>query len=229
MDDEVIQADETAVSNDEQTTTATDNGSEADLNASGGRGDVSVALKQERQKRRELEERLNKLESDPSAVYELARKVGLTEEQAEQVAETQAQQVAETQAQPNQFDVGSQVRFHLNREKALDKYPELKNSTALQKMATALLDECDNDPLKAADKLFKDIIGKVKEEAKIEGATIEKGVISEKEKAQTVNAGASPSADQSEYEQLLRDSKSSDKKTQEEAIVKLLMLQNKKK
>jgi hypothetical protein len=216
--DEQVSAETTAVETPE-TTVETDNGSEADTNTSeeADKGDLRVPLKEERTKRQELEAQLN----DPDFIYQQAQRLGLTEAQAQAVAD-ESQNNFQTAQTP---DVQSLVRQTLEVEKAKEKYPELAKDVDLGVMVTALMQK-GYSPLKAADKVFERF-GKAKEEGKVEGVVQAKTEITDKERAQTVSSGANVSSDQAELERLVKDSKSLNPATQKNAMLELIKRQNK--
>lgn len=202
-------SEETVVSEDANTPAETDD----------DKGDLRIPLKEERRRRQELEQRL----TDPMFIYERAKELGLTEEQAQDAAQM-APQVS--QVIPNQqFDVAGLVNYQLSLEKAKDKYPSLQLDEEDQIAVTALAQAKKLSPLEAADKYFAKL-GKVKQEAKVEGVNQAKTEITEKERAQTVNAGSSPSSDSVEKERLLQDSRSYNPTVQKNAMIEILKRKN---
>jgi hypothetical protein len=201
MEDEEFQSETTDTEDNdfqEQTTETEDYDSEVEENTSESRGDLRVPLKQERTKRQALEAQLN----DPNFIIQRAKALGLTGEETK-----------------NQIDVTSEVKKQLEIEKAKEKYPLLRSNEALQYAVTAYLNRGMN-PIKAADKVFAEI-EKAKEEAAKESAEVEKRVVKDQEKAQTVMSSADKSGDDVEIERLVKQSKSWDKRVQMAALIEL--------
>ena len=225
MADEQAQAevDTASQTTEQQTSEPTSNGSEAEqtketenteATTDDEKGDLRVPLKEERQKRQELEARLN----DPNFVYERARALGLTQEEAQ----------AEVQAQTQKPEIPFEVKYESMRakERAQEKYPSLLKDEEDQ-IAVSALANAKGIPLdKAAEKYFAKM-GKVKEEAKTEGIEQGKTETSAKEKAQTVSSGSTPSSD-ADMEQLRKDSASYDRHVSDKAQIELLKIRNKK-
>lgn len=198
-----------------------DNVSEDDQNTSeeSDRGDIRIALKQERERRQQLEQSL----SDPNFIYSQARQLGLTEEQAQQQVE--AVQAAPQSSAPSQPDVRSQVRYEINMEKTLDKYPQLAKNKDDQILVSALIDS-GLSPMKAAEKFYSRF-EQTKEEAKTEGATQAKQEISNRERANTASTGNTTNQSNAEMEDIRSRMKSYDRRTQEKATIEWLKLKNK--
>jgi|GEM_PF-3377418 len=235
MTNETVKADETAVEETEteveetpeETTTTEVNDSEVEpteetenTTEETGRGDLRVPLKEEREKRRQLEEQLAQVNS-PEYVAQKAREFGWVDEN------DQVTPATETKGQ--NFDFGTYQYFR-SLEKAQEKYPDLVKHEEDQTAITTIMQRENISPEKAADKFYSRF-NKLKEEAKAEGATqaIEQKNQEETEKAraQTVNAGTSPTSEQVELEELTKASKSLDRKTQDAAMIELLKRKNK--
>jgi hypothetical protein len=210
----------------QQTSEETSNGSEAEqttetentgVETDDDKGDLRVPLKEERQKRQELEARLN----DPNFVYERAKALGLTQEEAQ--AAVDAQQTV-PQIPINILDAHYDSRRA--REKAQERYPSLLKDKVDQVSVSAIAMEEGISLDKAADKYFAKM-GKVKEEAKTEGIQQAQTEASTKEKAQTVSSGSTPSED-ADLVQLRKDAASYDKHISDRAQIELLKIKNKK-
>lgn len=208
MDNEQIPVEETTdVSDVEQTSTDT-SGSE-DVEAD--KGDLRVPLKEERTKRQELEAQLN----DPDFIYQKARELGLTEEEAQEAVDAQTTpEVKQPKGGYNEY------QYYRSLEKAQEKYPDLEKDEDLQLMVTALINK-GMLPEKAADKVFEKI-QKTTEEAQKAGAAAERESITEKEKAQLASSSSNMSSSDAEMEQLQKDAKSFNRVTQEKAKIEIL-------
>lgn len=176
----------------------------------GNRGDLNVALREERQRRQDIESRLN----DPTFIYQKARELGLTDEEAQAAVAEQAPIQAPS---PNPY---AQYKYFSELEKAQEKYPELASTKKYQLMVSALIND-GMTPLKAADEVFSDL-ARAKEEAKAEGITQGKAELTAKERAQTAPTGNAVNSDAAEYEALVARSKSRDPKIQGPAMQELL-------
>jgi len=176
-------------------------------------GDLSVALRQEREKRQALEARL----SDPQFVYQQAKALGLTEEEAQEEA---AQASTPSVNQPP-YDVSKQVQFELDKERTMEKYPELSKDEEAQ-IAISAIAQAKGIPLsKAAGNYFAKI-GKVSSEAVAQGAAAKEAEITAKERAATTpQTGGNISSDKSEEERLVAQSKSLDPCKQMKALQEL--------
>lgn len=211
---EVVDAsEEVQLESDDSNVSEDDTNSEED-DSSGG--DLRVALRQERQRRQMLEAQLR----DPNAVYQIARQLGLTEEQAE------AQANASQYMTPQQVD--AQVTLSLAKAESLKKYPDLKKNEEDQIAVSALANsKFKGDLLKAADKYYARF-NQVKTQAKTEGITQAKTEITAKEQAQTAPIAVAQDSDATAMADLKARMKSFDKKTQEKAYTEWIMLKNKK-
>lgn len=210
---------------EQQTSEETSNGSEAEQTpvtenteetTDDDKGDLRVPLREERQKRQELESRLN----DPNFVYERARALGLTQEEAQ--AEVQQSQ---TQV-PNLNELDARYEYLKAKDKSVDKYPQLAKDEEDQIAVTALSNAKGISLLQAADKYYAKV-GKVKEEAKVEGINQAKTEITAKEQAQTVSSGSAPTGGEDEA-RLRQDAKSYNKHVSEAAQLELIKIRNKK-
>lgn len=201
---------------EEQTAEAPDSGKEPVENLSEGepKGDLRVALREERRKRQELERAFG----DPNAVYRRAVELGLA-------AEQEGQEAPSSPAQPRQPDVHREVRFAMALERAVEKYPQLKESEDDQLAVSALTSKY-RDPLQAADLYFSKLT-KAKEEGKTEGAVQKAQEVTDKERAQTATSGGDTTSDAAELADLQEKAKSWDRKIQDAAMQKLLERRNK--
>lgn len=198
----------------EQTAVAEDTGSEAAQNTSdeAGKGDLRIALKEEREKRRAYEARLN----DPDFIYERARALGLA----------QGEETAAPTPPATQTNISAEVRRTIRMEKALDKYPDLATDDKLGLMVSALI-QGGLDPVEAADEVFSRM-NKKAEVAKVEGAQQAKAEISEREKAQTMGNTVRTDPEAERINQIQKDMRSPVKATQEAATIEWLKNMNKK-
>lgn len=187
------------------------------------RGDLREALRQERQKRQDLEARLN---SDPNFVYQLAQRHGLTEAEA---AEQMQQQVSQAQPGLTDAQVDARVEFNMNRAKALEKYPELSKNDEDQISISALASgKYGGNLLKAADKYYSRI-AKVKTEAKSEGISAAKAEVTAKERAQTAPVNVNTDSDTTYMEDLLKRRRSPDSRVNSKAMEEWLIYKAKNK
>lgn len=183
--------------------------------------DLRVPLKEERQKRQELETSLN----DPMFIYEQAKRLGLTEEDAQTVTEIAAERTTPGVRTP---DVAQQlpalVKRELEIEKAKEKYPDLVTDHVIGAMVTSLMNS-GMSPLKAADEIFARLGVKKDEKAQAEKAEQE-AVEAKKTGSHTVTTSTASPA-QVENDELVRRSRSWDSKEQSNAMIELLKRKNK--
>lgn len=182
------------------------------------KGDLGEALRQERELRRKYEEAL----TNPEFVYQQAKKLGLTEEEAQEQASQAVQQP--------QVDIASmvdrQVERRLDYQQAITEFPEMAKDPELQAWAAALVDS-GKTHVEAA-KIIQKRLGSTQAQAKAEGMTQARQEVSEKERAQTAPTNVPASNQASELDDLRKRMKSWDKKTQENALVEWLKIKNKK-
>jgi len=171
------------------------------------KGDLRVPLKEERTKRQELEAQIN----NPEFISQKAKELGLVEEQ----------EFAPQTETPN---VSAAVQYELSKEKALEKYPSLRVDEDLQVMVTGFINK-GIDPLKAADKAF-DKIKKQAEESAKQQAEEDKKEVNAQNRAKTIDT--TNVIDDDGYAQLLKDSKSYDKRTSDAANIELIKLRMKR-
>lgn len=177
-------------------------------------GDLSVALRQEREKRQALEARL----SDPQFVYQQAKYLGLTDEEAQE--EVEAQTSTQQVNQPP-YDVSRQVQFELDKERTLAKFPDLEKDDEAQ-IAISAISQAKGIPLSKAAENYFTKIGKASSEAKEQGAAAKEAEITAKERAATTpQTGGNISSDKSEEERLVADSRSLDRNKQMKALEEL--------
>jgi hypothetical protein len=216
MADEQATAEETAIEEtQEQTSTEEASDSEVERNTADevDRGDLRVPLKEERTRRQELEAQLN----DPDFIYERAKEFGLTQAQTEELVD---------KVEDREGMSYKDYKYFSELEKAQDKYPQLKRSETLQYSVTAYINK-GMSPLKAADKVFSEIQKETEELAKQRLEEQKQEEIAQ-EKASNVSSTASSSVESTEMEQLVRESKSLDRKTQDRALIRLIELKEKK-
>lgn len=180
--------------------TTVESSSEEPAVESTGRGDLSEALRQEREKRQALEANL----ADPSFIYNQAKTLGLTEEEAKAV---EAQNTP-TEYQPEQ-PAGmtyNDYQYFKSLDKAKDAFPQLETDQEDQVAVTAIMQAFKLLPDQAAARYYAKL-NKVADVARTEGAKAKETTISEKEQAQTVTSTASTNSDSAEYEELLARSR----------------------
>lgn len=176
------------------------------------RGDLRIPLKEERTKRQELEAQLN----DPEFIYQKAQELGLTQAETKDMVEK-----AEERGMSYK-----DYKYFSELDKAQEKYPQLKHNEPLQYSVTAYINK-GMSPLKAADKVFSEIQKETEELAKQRVDEKKQEEIAQ-EKASNVSSTSTSTAESAEMEQLKRDSKSLDRKTQKKAMIKLIELKEKK-
>jgi hypothetical protein len=203
----------------EQTSDEEVNGSEAEntqetenTTNESDRGDLRVPLKEERTKRQELEAQLN----DPEFIYQKAQELGLTQAEAREAVENKEERGMSYK----------DYKYFSEIDRAQEKYPQLKKNESLQYSVTAHINK-GMSPLKAADKVFSEIQKETEELAK-QRLDEKKQEEIEQEKASNVSSTSTSTAESAEIEQLKRDSKSLDRKTQEKAMIKLMQLKEKR-
>lgn len=181
------------------------------------KGDLSQALRQEREMRRKYEQAL----TDPNFIYEQAKKLGLTEEEAQEAADNVASgtSVKQPAVDISQM-VAKQVEARLDYQEAVSLMPELKKDNQLAAWAAALVDQGMTHV--QAVKAMQKKLGTTAQAAKAEGITQGKQEISEKERAQTAPVNVNTNSDAVAKEDLRRRMKSYDKKTQETAMIEWL-------
>jgi hypothetical protein len=201
MADEIAQTEAPVEETPQESTTETQTGSEAvqTPETESGKPDLTVALRQEREAKRALEARL----SDPNFIYEQARKLGLTAEEAEAMAEETEAPAA--QAPPSGMTYAD-YEYYKSLDKSKEKYPSLATDPEDQVAVTALMRNFNLSPEAAADKYYGKM-NKVAETARAEGAKEKETTITEKERAQSVTSTVSTNADAVEMEDLVRQSR----------------------
>lgn len=218
MADEQAQVEEPTFEDiEEQTTVEEDNGSEVETQEGNtsdttGRGDLNVALHKEREKW-----------NDPEQIAKRAKELGIAPEES-QYGETQPPQTQ--YIEPND-DISRRVAYEIDKSKAFEKYPELRTDQDLQYMVTGLINK-GLSPLKAADRAFANIKkmaeGLSKQEQEEAKATSET-----QNRARSVESVTAKTSDDSEYERVLKDSKSLDPRIQNKAMIELLKLKEDRK
>lgn len=204
----------------EQPSGQVDNDSEVDKTpADTGKGDLSVALRQERDKRQQLEAQL----SDPNFVYEQAKKLGLTEAEVE--SQMQGEIDAQPQVQQPQPDVYGTVNEILAYKEAVKDFAQAETDPEIQQMVNGLV----QSGVKPADavKTIKAKFEKAVQDTIKENKAQDEAEVSDQEKAQTASHDTTVSSDADEVEDLLKQSKSLDRKVSEQAHIELLKLRNK--
>jgi hypothetical protein len=201
MADEQAPVEQTAVEETQEQTIETSGTPVEDTpgQSEGGKGDLSIALKQEREARQALEARL----ADPQFIYQQARQLGLTEEEAQAQVESQSTAFSPT---PPSNDAYAQYQYFQALDKAREKYPQLSEDEDDQLAVTALMSARGLNPLQAAERYYSKI-NKVADVARTEGAKLKETVITEKEQATTVTSTQSTSSEAAVYEELLARSR----------------------
>lgn len=158
------------------------------------------------------------LEKDPNYVYELAKRAGLTD------AEAQAEANA---VDPNQIGqlVNQKVQEGLavakDYDKALAILPELGKDAKLEAWGRALVEMGMTH--EQAAKTIKSKLGEATESARVEGAKSKEVEISEKEAAQTAPTIGNVDSESQEMEALMTQSKSLNRIEQESALEKIIL------
>ena len=205
-----------------ETSEKTDDGEAENTQDKSGKGDLSIALKQEREKRQALEKALQ----NPQFVYEQARRLGLTEEQAQQAAEDAAS--GETPS-PKGEDFRKVIADELDYRDAIKTYPDLAKDPEMLAWAGTKM---QINPRLSYSQAFAEIaktLGTQKESGKVEGAAKAKQEVSDKLKAQTVSgASSTPASEVDEDEELAQKAKSINPQEQMDAMTKIMMKKNKK-
>jgi len=217
MADEQAQ-EEVETSQEEQPSEETSTGSEAEIKeeepknteATTDKGDLSVALKQEREKRQTIERQLN----DPNFAYELAKKHGLTEEQAS------------GNGTPPPINTYDQVNEILAYKEAVKEFPKAETDPDIANMVDGLVGKGYKpaDAVKVVQKRFSDAM----EEAKTEGVKQKENEDKTQKQAQTAEPSPNISFDAEEQETLIKQSKDYlHPQVQKEAMLKLIKKQHK--
>jgi len=177
------------------------------------KGDLRVALKEERQKRQQLETQLR----DPNFVYAQAQQLGLTEEQALQEAQ-------DAEASPQQ-PLYPAVQEVLAYEKACEQFPKAKSDPEIATIVDGLVGRGIRpvEAVKIVQKQFEKAVETArKEETKKVSQETEV-----KKKAKTVGSDITASDDTAELTTLMRQAKSPDPTKQKEAMLEILKRKNK--
>lgn len=213
--DQAVQEAVEESSKEEQPETAAETGSEPEkTDSEEPKGDLRVALKEERAKRQALEQAL----ADPNTIYQRAVELGLA-------APGEEQEAPSSPSASPAANVPALVKFSLAMEKAQEKYPALKDNEDDQLAVSALIRKY-GDPVKAAD-LYYSKLNQAKEAGKTEGALQREQEVTEKERAQTASSQSDVTSDAAELAELQEQARSLDRKVQEQALQKLLERRNK--
>ena len=181
------------------------------------KGDLRVALKEERQKRQQLETQLR----DPNFVYAQAQQLGLTEEQALQ----EAQDAEASPQQPLYQPLYPTVQEILAYEKACEQFPKAKSDPEIATIVDGLVGRGIRpvEAVKIVQKQFEKAVETArKEETKKVSQETEV-----KKKAKTVGSDITASDDTAELTTLMRQAKSPDPTKQKEAMLEILKRKNK--
>jgi hypothetical protein len=184
-----------------------------------GKGDLSIALKEERTKRQELERKLQ----DPYFVYEKAKELGLAGPEAE-TGVPYAPEPSITEPPPSPMpNIYGTVKEILAYEEACKEFPQAKTDKDLAAMVDGLVIK----GMKPADavKFVQKQFNKAVEEAKVEGAKQKETEISAKEKAQTASTASEASTEAAEIARLREQARSLDPRVQKKAMAELIKRQ----
>jgi len=163
-------------------------------------GDLKIALQQERERRRTLEQQL----SDPYAVYEQAKRLGIAVEEEQPQDEEQPQ-----------VDIG-RVRLEIEAAEARRLYPDIVKDKELSLMADALIDR-GYTPLQAAETVSKRF-KQQQELAKAEGRKEAETLIEDKGKASTIKGAGAGTGEEQELAEINRRIDSGNKYEQQSAL-----------
>ena len=155
--------------------------------------------------------KVTQAQNDPTYVYELARKAGLTDAEAQQEAEN---------VDINQL-VDQRLQVAKDYDKALSILPELGKDATLETWARGLVD--GGMTHEQAAKTIKAKLSNATAEARVEGSKAAQAEISEKEAAQTAPTVGNVDPEASELETLRNQSKSLNRVEQEDAMTKLIL------
>lgn len=168
--------------------------------------EVEKSLILQQQENAKLRESLK----DPNFVYDQARRLGLTEEQA--------------QAEADKVDIGQVVKKEVETlrdyDKALEIMPELATDAKLEAWASGLVQRGMTHT--QAAKTIKDVLNKSVESARVEGAKTKELEVSEKEAAQTAPTIGAVDPDASEVANLREKAKSLNRVEQEAAMAEII-------
>ena len=212
MADEQATAETTATDQEieQQTSVFADNDSEVEKNSfsEADRGDLRVPLKEERQRRQELESKWN----DPNEIVTRARELGIVDE-PDPLEQPQYQS-------ESQSDVQQVVKTQIEIEKAYEKYPELKSDDELRYMVAGLINR-GMSPLKAADKAHEKM-QKIAEGIKQREQEEAKRTAEAQNNARSVEGTSTKTSADAEIESLVARSKNrSNPRDAEKALIEL--------
>lgn len=161
--------------------------------------------------------KVTQAQTDPTYVYELARKAGLTDAEAQQEADkVDINQVVDQAVQ-------SRLQVAKDYDKALSVLPELGKDATLETWARGLVD--GGMTHEQAAKTIKEKLSNATAEARVEGSKAAQAEISEKEAAQTAPTIGNVDPEASELETLRTQAKSLNRVEQEDAMAKLILKQ----
>lgn len=180
------------------------------------KGDLNIALKQERDKRRELES----LQNDPNFIYSKAQELGMTE--TEQATQPIDQQPIQQQPMQNSYELMDDFYGY---KKEVEKFPQAETDPDIAGMVNGLVQQ-GKKPAEAV-KVIKRRFDKAVEEAKLEETKQQETEKSEQNKAQTATSDVSTTSDAEEMAELRTKSKSTDPTVQKYAMIELLKRKNK--
>jgi hypothetical protein len=183
------------------------------------KGDLNIALKEERTKRQELERKLQ----DPNFVYSKAEELGLTRPEADAQAESPTDQAQAPRPAPNIFPLMQD--FYAYKE-AVKEFPEAESNPDVADMVNGMVQSGKKTPAEAV-KAVKKELEKQAEKLKSEESKKQEEEETKQEKAQTAGIEHDTSSDTEEMADLLKRSKSLNPTVQKPAMIELLKRKNK--
>jgi hypothetical protein len=153
-------------------------------------------------------------QADPNYVYELAKKAGLTDAEAQAEAQVDINTLVDQTVQ-------QRLEVAKDYDKALSILPELGTDAKLEAWASGLFERGMTH--EQAAQTIKDTLAAAGESARVAGAKSKEVEISEKEAAQTAPTIGNVDSDALETENLLRASKSLNRVEQDNALEALIM------
>jgi hypothetical protein len=185
------------------------------------RGDLRVALKEERTKRQTLENQLK----DPMFVYQTAKELGLTESEAQAASETTSdQEIQQPQPpQPNFYGVAEEV---FDYKKAVENFPQVESDPDIRDMVNGMVQAGKKpaEAVKIVQKRFEkaaELAQKETDQEKKAEAEVQKG-------ASTAPVSSNVSFEDEEMAELQEKSKDLDPAIAKKAQIEILKKINKR-
>lgn len=178
-----------------------------------GEPDLSVALKQERAKRQQLETQLN----DPEFIYDHGRRIGafqVVEEESSDVPITPQREVRQPQVNISKV-IDERVTSILDYQEALREMPEIAKDPELAAWGSALVDS--GKSYTEAVKIIKGRLGKTEQAGVERGVTIRSEATEAKANATTAISTAPTTGGSAEAENIRERMKSRDPREQGKA------------